>query len=317
MPRGKALINKGTLALLRETTKVSSAYLGKKVRKEGSVVLSWEDQTSDVLPTINQAKLLAKTYSVPFASLYMNPQDINLEKLPNLVNRRTIQDPATQDDSALNIALIDMLNVRQLFIEVNEELEESIQAFNISITGTEVKAWAEQIRAQFDIDLTSQYQCPSTRQFYLYLKRQIEHQGVFIQCFDNVPIETARGISIYYDLLPVIGINADDRPPAKSFSIIHELVHIIKRTSSICNDMYTSLVGTDEEVFCNAVAGEVLVPESALKIKLEPRRGTAMTVEIIQKIADQFCVSKEVIARRLLDIKPAYYEPIKILMERN
>jgi len=207
--------------------------------------------------------------------------------------------------------LIDILDTRQLFIEVNETLEERIAEFSFSISDISAKSWAEQIRTHFGINLSTQYSCPTPRQFYLYLKDRIEARGVFVQCFSNVPIETARGIAVYYNLLPIIGINAADRPPAKSFSIIHELVHIINRSSSMCNDMYNSFTSSNEEVFCNAVAGEVLVPEEALKIVLQPFRNRVLSVEIIEQIAKQFCVSKEVIIRRLLDITPAYISKIE------
>ena len=67
-------------------------------------------------------------------------------------------------------------------------------------------------------------------------------------------MEMARALAIYVKEMPIIGINDEDRPPAKSFSMIHELVHIFKRESSLCNDMRSA---RSEEVFCNAVAGEL------------------------------------------------------------
>ena len=79
---------------------------------------------------------------------------------------------------------------------------------------------------------------------------------MFIQGFSGVDTEIARGVAIYNDLYPIISINNDDRYPAKTFSIIHELVHIFKRQSTMCNDMVTSFSAQQEEVFCNAVAGE-------------------------------------------------------------
>ena len=84
---------------------------------------------------------------------------------------------------------------------------------------------------------------------------------MFVHCFTDVPIEMARAFAIYDSTMPIIGLNDDDRQPAKSFSMIHELVHIFKRESSLCNDMRSL---RKEEAFCNAVAGEVLVPRDAL-----------------------------------------------------
>ena len=104
--------------------------------------------------------------------------------------------------------------------------------------------------------------------------------------------------------MPIIGINDEDRPPAKTFTIIHELVHLFKRESSLCNDMSSSASTLSEEVFCNAVAGELLVPKSALKIVLEHGHYFApYSIDDIKQVADRFSVSREVIVRRLLELR--------------
>ena len=114
-------------------------------------------------------------------------------------------------------------------------------------------------------------------------------------------IEQARGVSIYNDITPIIGINDKDRYPAKTFSIIHELVHIIKRQSTLCNEMFSSFSNQNEEVFCNAVAGEVLVPTDALDAYLRANNVTNISLVEIETTAKRFSVSKEVVTRRLLD----------------
>lgn len=65
----------------------------------------------------------------------------------------------------------------------------------------------------------------------------------------------------------------------------------------------------DEEVFCNAIAGEVLVPESLLRlliITVLPHNNVALDLTSIKTICEtgarRFWVSEEVIMRRLLHI---------------
>ena len=112
-------------------------------------------------------------------------------------------------------------------------------------------------------------------------------------------VNILRGVAIIDGSMPIIGINDEDRYPAKTFSIIHELVHIIKRTSTICNDMYGTFPLDNEEVFCNSVAGEVLVPRDALMTITD--NYTHFSIDVIDSIANRFSVSSEVIARRLYD----------------
>ena len=102
-------------------------------------------------------------------------------------------------------------------------------------------------------------------------------------------------------MLPIIGINDNDRYPAKSFSLIHELVHVLKRESSYCNDMTGSTSSFYEEIFCNAVAGEFLVPKDSISVIIR-NMGLSFSKQDIESIAKKYSVSREVIIRRLLDL---------------
>lgn len=265
----------------------------------------WLTPTDINLPTINQAKKIAACLHIPFAGLYMNPCDIPLRRIPNIRNMRTMSGAVSIDDSSLNIAMIDVLLERDFLLSADDEFGITPPDFEPLIPDSDsVDEWANTIRKQFAIDLGEQYKCSSTRQFYLYVRDKIEAKGVFVHCFTDVTIDTARGFSIYNTLLPIIGINAKDRPPAKTFTIIHELVHLFKRESSLCNDMSSSASTLSEEVFCNAVAGELLVPKRALRIVLEHGHYFApYSIDDIKRVADRFSVSREVIVRRLLELR--------------
>ena len=294
-----AKVNKETLRFIRDKKQVSFDYIERNAKFPESKITLWEDEASDKLPTINQAKKLALCYRVPFAGFYMNSADINVKHLPKLVNKRTMLSAST-DDSAVNLALLDLINERDFYVETKETLRETIPAFNLQIPDTlPATEWARIIREYFDLKLSDQYKCTSRRKFYLYLREKIEAKGIFIQGFQKVDVGTLRGVAIVDDSMPIIGINDDDRYPAKSFSIIHELVHIIKRTSSICNDMFGSNPWDDEEVFCNAVAGEVLVPKTSLFSV--SKSFSQFSIDEVDAIANKFSVSSEVIARRLYD----------------
>ena len=286
-----ARINKNTLRFVREQKSVSFDYINRITKFPETKVLVWEDISSDKFPTINQAKALAKCYRVPFAGLYMNVSDIDVRHIPPMRNLRTLPD-ALIDDSALNLAIADVLGAKELFVEVKSALKEIIPKFSISISAQkeEVRLWAYEIRKQLQLDSSIQYRCQSARKLYLYVRDQVERAGVFIHCFTGVDVETVRGFALYDDNMPVIGINNEDRYPAKTFSIIHELVHLIKRNTAICNQI------------CNAVAGEVLVPKILLEKQLGSYIANEIDYDIVEALAAKFSVSKEVICRRLLDI---------------
>lgn len=306
-----AKVNKETLRFIRDKKQVSFDYIERIAKFPEAKITLWEDESSGKLPTINQAKKLALCYRVPFAGFYMNSADINVKHLPRLINKRSMIGAAT-DDSAVNLALLDLVNERDFYVETKEALRETIPEFDLQISDALLSTeWARIIREYFDIKLSDQYRCGSKRKFYLYLREKIEAKGLFIQGFQKVDVGTLRGVAIVDDSMPIIGINDDDRYPAKSFSILHELVHIIKRTSSICNDMFGSNPWDTEEVFCNAVAGEVLVPRVALFSVA--KNYSQYTIDEVDAIANKFSVSSEVIARRLYDTGKrgrAWYEQV-------
>ena len=302
-----ALINKETLRLIREKTQVSFEYLSKSTGKEISVLKEWEDSNNPVsLPTILQAKDLAYSLRVPFAGLYMPPHLIPIPALPNLHYKRTVPGGVQIDNSRLNLAIIDILREREFLIHTHEELNIPKTQFSMSMMGIGIKEWATYIRSYLKLNIEDQYRFRSSRQFYLYLRKKVEDTGVFVQCFSRVPVEEVRGIAVYYDYLPIVGLNDNDRPPAKSFSIIHELVHLMKHSSMVCNDMYDTRTNDQEEVFCNAVAGEVLVPEDELRHEMAPYSNMTISLSVVEKIADRFSVSKEVVLRRMLDVVPSF-----------
>ena len=233
-----ARINKDTLRFIREKKAISFDYVTRITKFKEEKIVLWENDESGKFPTINQAKSIAKCYRIPFAGLYMNASDINVKHLPQMRNLRTLPD-AVVDNSALNLAISDILSARDLLLESRRALKERTVKFGMSINCPDdnVIQWAREIRNSLGIDSNVQYKCQSTRQFYLYIRNVVENAGVFVHCFTGVDTEVARGFAIYDTTMPIIGLNNDDRYPAKTFSIIHELVHLIKRSKVIFNNM--------------------------------------------------------------------------------
>jgi Zn-dependent peptidase ImmA (M78 family)/transcriptional regulator with XRE-family HTH domain len=297
-----ANINKETINFICAQIGVTTAFLAKKTGLAEEKVGLWLDVSNDTYPTLNQAKTLAKALKVPFAGLYMHKENLPIKQLPALRNLRTMQYAST-DESSLNLAIAELIRYHEFLMSAESELNIAAPLLalpTIPDTATVVE-YAGLIRTYFRLELNDQFKLQSARQFYLYVRQQVESKGIFVHCFTGVDVEVARGISIYNEAAPIIGINDNDRYPAKTFSIIHELVHILKKQSTLCNEMFNSFSSQDEEVFCNAVAGEVLVPTASLKVVLTAQKITNFSLDTIEVIAKKYCVSKEVIVRRLYD----------------
>jgi Zn-dependent peptidase ImmA (M78 family) len=120
----------------------------------------------------------------------------------------------------------------------------------------------------------------------------------------RVDIKEMRGFSLVEATLPVILLNGGDAHAGRTFSLLHELCHLILRDGGLClpgDDRHSE--GTDHEVFCNRVAGAALVPAESLLAEPIVHRVTnreSWTNEDLTALAREYSVSREAVLRRLL-----------------
>lgn len=131
----------------------------------------------------------------------------------------------------------------------------------------------------------------------------IESLGILVFEFYNIEPEQLRGYALYYDKLPIIGINHKESPNAKKFTLFHELAHLIMKKDGISNINEYSLINNDE-AYCNKVAAEVLVPSELFQKYINDnssyKKFRAKDITGLSKI---FNVSRQVIVRRALDLR--------------
>lgn len=126
-----------------------------------------------------------------------------------------------------------------------------------------------------------------------------------------------RGLSVAYEQMPIIVLNRKDEPSARLFTLCHELVHIVTRTSGICTDVSENSTSNNElELRCNQIAGMVLVPKSSI-VKhpvIKDIQAYGFDDARVGKIARDFAVSKQVILHCLWELniisQPFYYETL-------
>lgn len=129
----------------------------------------------------------------------------------------------------------------------------------------------------------------------------VEALGVYV-LRQKMPIKETRGFALT-GTPPVIVLNSEDAANGRTFSLMHELCHLILASPSVC-DMRVSGYDTRSErveVFCNRFAGSLLVPEDALLSAVGSRRKDPVWADSeLSSLARRFSVSQEVILRRLL-----------------
>lgn len=169
----------------------------------------------------------------------------------------------------------------------------------------------------------------SAEDYYTAIVRRCESVGVLV--FKNsivvnstkrkLSLEEFRGFVISDDYAPAIFINGDDTKYANIFTLAHELAHIWLGESGISDIDIDSK--NKEEVKCNAIAAEVLVPRRDFLNKWN--HYDANYREKVTLLNRDFKVSELVVARVALTnkkISRAQYaaihaEIIKFAMEKK
>lgn len=295
-----ALINGATLKRLRVIRGVSEDFLAAKARIPITKLNSWEDGATDDYPTINQAESMANVLLCPLAGLYLEPNKLKETRKPPISNKRIGYNPSRSDDSALNLAVEELLLRREDILELATKTGPEIPRCCLPYLGDDVVEAANRLREWIGYPLSSQISSASTRILYKSLRSLLEERGVCVAQFSEPSVDELRGISLYFEMLPIAAVNQSDRWPAKCFSLLHEIIHLCNRKSATCSCINAECDDA-EEVYCNAVAGEFLFSRQiALK---EINNGlNPSDCDSFDSIAKKYSVSRDVVARRVYDI---------------
>ena len=301
-----AIVTPEVLQWARSLDRITLGEIAQKLKVEVAKVEAWENGSEH--PTLTQAKSLAKQYRVPFAYFYL-PNTPQRTKRLEKVDYRTFGNWSVNEMSReLRWFLRDIEDRRDTMLELYKEAEMEPVPFTLNVSvDTVATVFATQIRNFLSLTDQVQIKFRKPEAALSFCISRLEEQDFLVFQAAKIQTEEMRGLSIAYDVFPIIALNRKDEPSARLFTLIHELVHILSRTSGICNDMSQDkdqISNSSMELFCNKIAGLTLVPTPQLKknenISLIQQYGSDDAY--INAIARDFAVSKEVILHRLWDI---------------
>lgn len=288
------------LAWARERAATPSEELAGRFPK----LASWE--AGETQPTLKQLEEFARAVHVPIGYLFL-PAPPH-EELP-IRDFRTVQGRGVRRPSP---NLLDMLYACQErqgwyreFATVNRLPEaEFVGSATVAQGPAEVAA---KMARRLGFDLASRAACRTWEEALRLFIGHAEDIGVLVMVSGVVlsnnrrtlDPDEFRGFALADRRAPLIFINGADSKSAQMFTLAHELAHLWLGASGVSDAGAAPLAGhRPEEVWCNAVAAELLVPLAALAP--ERRRNEAL-VDTLQRLARQFKVSTLVILRRVLD----------------
>lgn len=301
--KNPALISNPLLLVwARETANYSVLELSQKLGLPAERIAQWESGGPISLP---QLRKVAEATKRPLPAFFLPQPPSESSSWPL---RRTAGSLQSKVTPAVTFAHRRAASLRELAIDLSKQLGLEMDT-RVLVTAqgspAELAAhWAELLQMRM-----GQTQTTSPRELFIWLRSKLEQLHFLVFQFERISTNDFRGFSIPEPELPVIALNWSDAYSAKNFTLMHELAHVLFQLSGRQFSSYAQ-----EEAECNLFAGQALVPSQQL---LEiAKKQNHWRLEEVAVVAKQFKVSREVIARRLVDVglaEPALYLQIRSL----
>ena len=264
----------------------------------------WEN--GETQPTLKQVETFARAVHVPVGYLFLAEPPEEPVPIPDF---RTFVGQSVTRPSPNLLDTIYICQERQSwyrdFARVARQPE--LDFVDSATVETPPEKVAARMRETLGFDLAARRECPTWTEALRLFIRQAEDVGVLVMVSGVVMSNTHRrldpaefrGFALSDPLAPLVFVNGADTKAAQMFTLAHELAHLWLGDSALSNIGAVPAPGfRREELWCNAVAAELLVPLAAMRAEL--RREEALP-DALSRLAHSFKVSNLVILRRLLD----------------
>lgn len=299
-----ASINPSILIWARETAgfdlEIAAEKIGLKTARGRSAkerlasIEAGEDSPSSPL-----LLRMARQYHRPLLTFYMAnvPQPAEIGQ-----DFRTLPDQADASNILLGALLRDVKARQSL---VRDVLEDDDDVSEVRLVGSQAgvqqpEQLAEAIIEAIGFNRNEFRACGSAEEAFTYLRSRVELHGVFVLLAGDcghwstaIEVSVFRGFAIADPLAPFVVVNDQDAKAAWSFTLLHELAHLLLGAGGISG-------GAPEgelEKLCNDAAAAVLLSRDELASI--PVLGNAGDVARIDDLATSARVSRSMIAYQL------------------
>lgn len=302
MPSDLAPAEPAVLRWARESIGVSLEEAARRADVTVERIVGWEEGAEE--PTVAKLKQLAKLYQRPFAVFFLPEPPAEFDtirdfrRLPDLEAVRWSRPLHKQYRRAIDQQTI----TAELLEEEGEEPELRLLALSLDVAPTDA---GTTVRSLLGVDLQAQFSWRNPDEAFAHWLAAVEDLGILVLRTSEVPLPEMRGFSLSEGAIPVIVVNALDSTRGQIFSLIHELIHVLLNEGGLCI-LLEPESGSERaiEVYCNAVAAEVLMPEVAF-LSDPVVAGTAPREwddEELVHLSQRFSVSREAALRRLVTL---------------
>ncbi len=253
-------------------------------------------------PSAALLRRMAKQYRRPLIAFY-------LDEIPAASNRGVDFRGPNEERSERQEALLSAL-LREVYAS-----QDLLRAALVEEDGVPVRSFVGSRRIRdgsnvilrsltelLEMDHIEYRQGPDVKDAFAKLRLAAERQGVFVMLKGNlgshhsaIEAETFRGLSIADEYAPFIVINENDAHTAWSFTLLHELVHLLLGQTGV-SGMWCN---TNVERMCDDIAGHFLFPpDEVAELSINDQMQYAEIANQITEAANARLVSRSMVAYR-------------------
>lgn len=303
--RFKATVNPALLTWARSTASYEIPEAAEKLKIDADALAAWEAGAEQ--PSIAQLRKIASLYKRPLAVLYLPQPPVDFQAMHDF--RRLPDFGPRRFSPGLTLEVRRAQQRRELAIELYAENQ--AEPVRLALTTNEranPEAVGEQIRTALGVRYDQQRRWGNQIVAFREWRSRIEEAGVLVFQATRVESDEASGFAFWAETFPFIVVNRKDVYPRRTFSLIHELAHLMLRQTGVSEanvDAPRAEADARIEVFCNQVAAAALMPRVLFLAEplVTQRQGVQeWPDDAIEALSGTYNTSREAVVRRLLTL---------------
>ena len=303
--RQPILVNGEVLTWARERWGLDLARAAEQLDLSEEKLAEYEEGTHPL-----EAELLekmTKAYELSATNLILRspPLERDVETDYRTVEGETPR-RTTELIRAITTTLVDQESATGLALDMGLEIAPTIP----EVTGEEnAESVGATIRELLAVTDAQQGEWNSSAEAFRQWRWRVEKLRILVFLRKLTPAEderlSCRGFSNYsHGLLPAIVVNANESKEAQCFTLMHELTHLLRRESGICDEDERGDARRVER-FCNRAAAAALMPPSLVMEQIQSKGlpvGTDWAEEDVKALARALHLSRPAVGIRLEEL---------------
>ena len=309
---GRATVDNINTTILRQCREQMGLSLDDVRQKVASIE---KIESGNKKPTFNQIDKLAELYLVPRWVFIADdlPREYQFDQSIPAFRQFKDSNHDIFSDYKVRALVARLEHMREFAIELRDDMDEPIARFKPPAQGDTIEQTAANVRRWLGVTDDEHLEFDDWRS-------KIEQKNIFVfktnsvSNWSTIRLDEFRGFALYHSVFPVIVINGSDWGKTQSFTLFHELGHVMRKQNAM--DDWNS--DGNIERWCDELAGCILMPKQSLK-RQELLFSDMDNIDQIEMAAREFRVSSYaflVRLRQLNKIDEEQYLKFKKIMRK-